>query len=142
MAHRQGAVEATPTTLRPDMSLRELLSAVAAGQVFGGAYERGGDWINLWSGTAERRPGLRVTPWEPTGRRLDFAHRRGLLVTGPCGKAELTTLGWHRFEQLVRPLTAEESERRSCARQPRDPRTEMRWRYSGTAKAARCHRNR
>jgi hypothetical protein len=127
--------EQTPT-LRPDLSVREILAAVAAGQVAGGCEERGGDWINLWSGP----DGVKVTPWDKTGRRLDFLLHRDIVMTRTHGNAELTTLGWQRFAQLVRPLTAEETERQAQAFHPLDPWSVMRWQHRGTPKFARCFR--
>ncbi len=123
-------------TVHPDMSVREVLSAVAAGAVTAVCVERGGEDINLWSSPG----GDLVGPWHATGRRLRFLSGRDLTVTRMSGAVELTTLGWRWFAQLVRPLTAEEVERGSRALQPRDPRDLMRWRYGRSPKAARAYR--
>lgn len=141
MAHRQAVVEATPT-LRRDMSIRELLSAVAAGQVALDCRERSIDIGTVWMGP----DGVAVAgPWHPTGRRLDFLERRDIITTRLYGNSrlatELTTSGWRWFARLVRPLTAEEHERMRDAFPPLDPRTVLRW-TSSRANFPRCLRTR
>lgn len=96
-------------SLTPDMSMREILAAVTAGQVILDGRERSADIGHVWVGP----DGVAFAgPWDPTGRRLDFLSRRGIITIRRCGEVELTTAGWRRFEQLVtRRLAARERER-------------------------------
>lgn len=116
MTQRQAAVEATPT-LRTDMSVREILTAVAAGRVVFHREERRLGAGHVWKG----RDGRLVTARHATGRRLDFLEFRGIIT--PILRrgevtTELTTLGWRRLEQLAGPLTPAEREKRRDAYPP------------------------
>lgn len=119
MTQQLAVVEATPA-LRRDMSMRALLAAVADGRIALDCRERSIDIGNVWMGP----DGVAFAgPWDPTGRRLDFLEFRGIVALiwlggGSEVTAELTTLGWRRFAQLVRPLTPDEHWRRGDAYPP------------------------
>lgn len=141
MAHHSAVVEATPT-LRPDMSMHDLLAAVAAGQVVLHWHEPFDERHNMWKGLDGKPVPYRCA----TSRRLDFLEWSEHICTRLYGGAdwpvtELTTTGWHWLERLVRPLTPEEQVRRLVASPPLDPRTVMRW-CTGTPRdeLPRCFR--
>lgn len=127
MAHHLAVVEATPT-LRTDMSMRELLAAVAAGQVVLHWFEPFDERHNMWKGLDDKPVPYRCA----TSRRLDFLEWSEFISTRLYGGAdwpvtELTTTGWRWLERLVRPLTPDEQERRRVAFPPLPPSTVMRW---------------